>query len=243
MLSLVVPIKDEKENLVPLVHEIRAALEGIGRPYEILLVDDGSTDGSRELIRAIAAEDSFVRGIFLERHYGQTAAFLAGFDRARGEILVTLDADLQNDPGDIPALVDALKTADMAIGYRVKRRDGIVKRISSRVANAVRSRVLKDSVRDIGCSLKVYRREVASAFPPYAGMHRFLPVLAKMNGFRVVELPVNHRPRKAGRSKYGTLDRLVAGTYDMLALRWMRKRLLRYNVVEEVPQGEGSAHH
>lgn len=232
-LSVVVPVKDEADNLEDLVREIHAALDAIGRPYEVLLVDDGSRDGSRERIRQLAFADARVRGLLLDGHHGQTAAFLAGFARVRGDVAITMDADLQNDPRDVARLLDALASADLAIGVRVGRKDDLLRRISSRVANAARRAVTGDGVRDTGCSLKAFRREVLGDFPPLQGMHRFFPALARMHGRVVVEVEVSHRPRRAGRSKYGILDRLGRGVVDLAGVWWLRRRLLAYRVVEE----------
>jgi glycosyltransferase involved in cell wall biosynthesis len=238
-LSLVVPVKDERENLRPLAVEVRAAMEELAVTWELLLVDDGSTDGSWEVIREIATGDPCVRGIRLDANHGQTAAFLAGFARAQGDLVVTMDADLQNDPRDIGGLLAAIaEGSDMAVGVRRRRRDSVVRRASSRVASAVRSAVLGDGFADVGCSLKAYRRAVLAGVPPLAGMHRFLPVLARWQGFRVAEVAVGHRPRRAGRSKYGIGNRLLVTFLDLLAVRWMRSRQLRHRVVEECRTAE-----
>lgn len=238
-LSLVVPVKDERENLRALAAEVRAAMDELAVTWEVLFVDDGSTDGSWDVVRELADGDVRVRGLRLDGNHGQTAAFLAGFARAQGDLVVTMDADLQNDPRDVGALLAAIAEGhDMAIGVRRRRRDSLLRRASSRVAYAVRSAVLGDSFADVGCSLKVYRRAVLAVVPPIAGMHRFLPVLARWHGFRVAEVPVGHRPRRAGRSKYGVANRILVTSLDLLAMRWMRSRQLHHRVVEECRAAE-----
>ncbi|HEX9427224.1 MAG TPA: glycosyltransferase family 2 protein [Candidatus Polarisedimenticolia bacterium] len=232
-LSLVIPVYNERDNLAPLVAEVGAALRGLGRPYEILFVDDGSTDGSDRALRDLSAAHPEVRVVTFAHNAGQTAAMDAGFRRARGGVVVTLDADLQNDPADIPALVSALEGWDAVVGVRTERRDSLVRRVSSRVANYVRNRLSDERVADTGCSLKVYRRTALSRLVLYNGMHRFLPTLLKMEGFRVREKPVGHRPRRHGDSKYGIGNRLLPSFQDLLAVRWMKRRRLRYEVKDE----------
>ena len=227
-LSLVVPVKDEEDNLAPLYEEIAATLDRWR--WELILVDDGSNDGSWEIVKRLAATDPRVRGLRLDANHGQTAAFLAGFEAAQASVIVTLDADLQNHPGDIPTLVSALADADMAIGCRVGRADSLVRRVSSRLANRVRARTLGDGISDIGCSLKAFGPEAVAAVPPFEGMHRFFPVLARMQGLKVVEIPVSHRPRAGGRSKYGIRNRALRTLVDLFAVRWMLKRRLAFRV-------------
>jgi glycosyltransferase involved in cell wall biosynthesis len=234
-LSIVVPVHDERENLEPLVDELNQALDPSRRPVEIVLVDDASRDGSAELIARLVGEHPHVRGLHLRERRGQTAAFDAGFKAARGRSVVTMDGDLQNDPRDIPRLVAALAEHDVAVGYRTRREDPWPRRWASRVANAVRNRLTGDDIIDTGCSLKAFRGECLRGLKLYRGMHRFLPTLLRMEGRRVVQLPVGHRPRRAGRSKYGILDRLSTGLADLLAVRWMRKRRLDYEVERREP--------
>lgn len=231
-LSLVVPVYNEKENLVPLLDEIRTSLARMGRPYEVLLVDDGSTDGSGELIDRLAAERGEVRPVHFEANAGQSAGFDAGFRLARGAIVVTLDADLQNDPADIPAMVTLLEgsRAGAVIGVRVGRRDSLVRKVSSKVGNFVRNTLTQDQVTDTGCSLKVFRRDAVQRLKMFRGMHRFLPTLLRIEGYEVLEMPVGHRERKYGTSKYGIANRALSGLMDVLAVRWMRKRALHYAV-------------
>ena len=235
-LTVVAPVYNERDNLEPLVHEIRDVLEPYALRFEILLVDDGSTDGSTERIAALArGSEGCVHGLHLAAHRGQTAAFDAGFRAARGRFVVTLDADLQNDPADIPTLLDALDDHDAAVGYRRRRNDNWLRRVSSSVASAVRNRLSGDDIIDTGCSLKAFRRESLRDLKLYDGMHRFLPTLLRIEGCSVVQLPVNHRKRRAGRSKYGVWNRVFQAFTDLLAVRWMKRRSLDYEVVKHDP--------
>lgn len=235
-LSAVVPVYDERENLCALVPELEKHLSATGRSFEIVLVDDGSTDGSGELLDRMAAERPALRVLHFARNAGQTAAFDAGFRAARGRIVITLDADLQNDPGDIPRLLSALESGGhgAAVGYREQRADPFLRRISSRIANAVRNRLSDEDIIDTGCSLKAFRKEALSAVKLFTGMHRFLPTLLRMEGFTVVQVPVGHRPRRAGASKYGVLNRVFRAFTDLLVVRWMKRRRLSYEVVRHV---------
>ena len=234
-LSVVAPVFNEAANLRPLVEEIVEVLGPAGIPFEILLVDDGSTDGSAAEIAALARERACVRGVRFRANRGQTAAFDAGFKQARGRTIVTIDADLQNDPRDIPALIGALATHDAAVGFRARRRDDPLRRISSRIANGVRNRLSGDDIIDTGCSLKAFRAETLRRVKLFDGMHRFLPTLVKMEGGTVVQIPVNHRPRRAGESKYGVWNRVFRSFADLLAVRWMKRRILRYEVERHDP--------
>lgn len=229
-LSAVVPAYNEVDCVPLLVDELRAALEATARSWEMVLVNDGSTDGTAEAMARAAAADARLRVFHLEKNAGQSAALAAGLERARGEIIVTLDADLQNDPADIPALLRALEGADVVSGVRATRRDSWVRRVSSRVANATRRAALGDSITDIGCSLKAYRREVLVGLPLFVGAHRFLPALCAFRGARVVELQVRHRPRTRGVSKYGMGNRLWRGIHDLIGVSWLKHRLVRYRV-------------
>lgn len=231
-LSIVVPVFEEKDNLGPLVDEIAKTLAPSGLTLEIILVDDGSKDGSAERIAALALSNPVVRGLHFRENRGQSAAFDAGFKAARGHFVVTMDADLQNDPRDIPALLDALEDHDAAVGFRTVRHDSWLRRVSAVIANAVRNRLSGDDIIDTGCSLKAFRAESLRSLKLYTGMHRFLPTLLRMEGFRVAQLPVGHRRRKAGRSKYGVWNRVFRSFVDLLAVRWMKKRRLGYEVVK-----------
>jgi glycosyltransferase involved in cell wall biosynthesis len=232
-LSIVIPVYNERDNLEPLLREVAAILSGLEVSHEILVIDDGSTDGSDEALRRLRAVHPALRVVRFARNAGQTAAMDAGFRRARGDVIVTLDADLQNDPADIPRLLRELPGWDAIVGVRQVRRDSLVRRVSSRVANYVRNRLSDETISDTGCSLKAYRREALARLVLYNGMHRFLPTLLKMEGFRVRELPVGHRPRAHGRSKYGISNRLVPSFLDLLAVRWMKRRRLRYEVKDD----------
>ncbi|HXU32876.1 MAG TPA: glycosyltransferase family 2 protein [Thermoanaerobaculia bacterium] len=233
-LSLVVPVYNEEENLAPLVREIAAVLEPAGQTYELLLVDDGSTDGGPAAMAALGEADPRIRVIRLKKNSGQSAALDAGFRFARGRIVVTLDADLQNDPADIPRMLAELSRADVVCGIRANRRDTWVRRVSSKVANGVRNRLTHEHVTDVGCTLRVCRRELLHDLPMFTGLHRFLPTLLKMQGGRVVEIPVNHRPRLHGVAKYGIGNRLWRALADLFAVRWMQKRWIDRRLAEEV---------
>jgi glycosyltransferase involved in cell wall biosynthesis len=223
--SVVVPVFNEEENIPTLQAELHNALSGID--HEIIFVDDGSSDQTAARIRILPE----VRILRFEKNTGQSAAMYAGLHAARGSTVVLLDGDLQNDPADIPRLLAEIERgADLVCGYRAQRKDTVVKRITSRVANFVRSRFTKDGVRDTGCSLKAMRRECVEALVPFRGMHRFIPALVKGAGYRLVELPVNHRARQFGISKYGLGNRAVRATVDMFGVRWLLSRQFRYKV-------------
>lgn len=223
--SVVVPLFNEEENVPLLQAELTSALSGLD--YEIIFVDDGSTDGTVQRI----APDPRVRLVQFERNAGQSAAMYAGLNSARGAVALLIDGDLQNDPADIPKLLAEIERgADLVCGYRAQRKDTMVKRITSRVANFVRSRFTKDGVRDTGCTLKAMKRECVTALLPFKGMHRFIPALVKGAGYRLVEIPVNHRPRKFGQSKYGLGNRALRATTDMFGVRWLLSRRLNYKV-------------
>ena len=224
-LSVVVPVFNEKENLSILQSELRAALAGLD--YEIVFVDDGSVDRSVEKIEKAPQ----VRVLRFEKNTGQSAALYAGVNAARGQTIVMIDADLQNDPADIPRLLAEIsRGADLVCGYRAERKDTISKRLTSRIANFVRSRFTKDGVRDTGCTLKAMRRECVRALVPFKGMHRFIPALIKGAGYRLVEIPVNHRPRRFGQTKYSFGSRALRATIDMFGVRWLLSRGLNYKV-------------
>jgi glycosyltransferase involved in cell wall biosynthesis len=222
-LSVVVPLYNEAENLSDLHREMTAALEATGRTYEILLVDDGSTDGSSARILDLESADPHVRAVLLRRNFGQTAAFSAGFDRAAGEVVVTSDGDLQNDPADIPALLDRLEAEDldMVCGWRRRRRDPFTKRLPSLLANRLISRATGVRLHDYGCSLKAMRADVAKGLRLYGEMHRFIPAVASWSGVSLAEVPVNHRPRTRGRSKYG-LGRTARVLLDLLTVKFLQ---------------------
>lgn len=233
--SVVIPVYNEEDNLPVLLREIRETLDPLGLSYEVVFVDDGSRDRSLEVLKGLLGENPMVRVLVFEKNAGQTAAMDAGLRAARGEILVTLDADLQNDPHDIPLLLAEIGRFDVVVGYRAIRQDSLVKRLTSKVGNGVRNWLTKEQIRDTGCSLKAFRREAVTRLKLYKGMHRFLPTLCKMEGFSVTEVKVHHRPRVHGKTKYGVFDRLRATVPDVLAVRWMQSRVLGYRVKEELP--------
>lgn len=232
--SVVIPIKDERDNLAPLTERVLKVLDARAEsrtaPYELLYIDDGSTDGSSELLDELAKTYPAVRVLHFDRNYGQSSAFDAGFKHSTGALVITLDGDLQNDPADIDRLLPFIRTHDLVCGWRTTRHDNLVRKLSSRVANAVRSAVTGDRVHDTGCSLKIFRRAVVDKLHLFDGMHRFFPALALMHGFTVAEVPVRHYPRAHGVSKYGVGNRLFKSLYDLLAVRWMQSRVLRYTL-------------
>jgi len=231
-LSVVIPVYEEEDSLAPLHGELDAALRGVAGGVEILYVDDGSRDASLARLREIAARDPRVRVVALDGNHGQSAAFEAGFRHARGEVVATLDADGQNDPADLPLLLAHLDEADVVNGVRAGRHDSIARKLSSRIANGFRNRMTHESVSDVGCSLRVMRRAYLDRVKLWRGMHRFLPTLLRLEGARIVEVPVSHRPRRHGTSKYGIRNRLFAGFVDVFAVRWMQKRALGYRARE-----------
>ena len=232
-LSVVLPVYNEVDSLVVLWGELAHVLDAIDLSVEVIFVDDGSTDGSAALLDRIRAGDPRVRLVRLAGNRGLSAAFAAGLDRTRGRMIVTMDSDLQSDPSDIPALLASLAGADAACGWRRVRRDPWLKRVSSRIANGVRSRVLDDHIKDGACSLRAMRRECLEALQPFHGFHRFVPTLLRHAGYRVVEVPVNHRPRRFGASHYGVRDRVCVAFVDMLGVRWLRSRRLHYEAMED----------
>jgi glycosyltransferase involved in cell wall biosynthesis len=230
-LSLVIPVYDEQDNLEPLYREITLALEPLDRDYEIVLVDDGSQDDSLAVMHALAKSDSRVQIVAFEKNSGQSAAFAAGFQAARYPVIITMDADLQNDPADIPELLRLYDQGhDMVVGWRVKRKDILIKRVASRVANVVRNFLTGKTVRDSGCSLKVMRASMAKKLPVFNGVHRFLPTLMLLQDASLAEMKVNHRARRHGSSKYGTLGRALHGLYDLMGVRWLRSRHVDYTI-------------
>jgi glycosyltransferase involved in cell wall biosynthesis len=221
-LSVVVPIYNEEESIPYLYERLTAALTPLGRPYEIIAVDDGSRDGSFGLLRDLAGADERLRVVRFRRNFGQTAAFAAGFDRARGEWIVTIDADLQNDPNDIPAMLDRAESGfDVVSGWRARRQDPFInRRLPSIIANRLISWATGVRLHDYGCSLKVYRAEVVKNISLYGELHRFIPAIASWQGVAVTELPVNHAPRKYGTSKYG-IGRTTRVLLDLITVRFL----------------------
>lgn len=231
-MSVVLPVYNEEKNLPILIPQVLEALKPLDKKFEIILVDDGSTDKSFEIIKELAGRYMEVRYLRFKNNAGQTAAFDAGFKNALGEIVVTLDSDLQNDPKDIPKLLSCIPQYDVVCGWRAERQDPVTKKISSRIANNFRNLLTNENIHDTGCSLKVYKRELLEDVKLFRGMHRFLPTLLKMEGASVIEVKVSHNPRKFGKSKYNIKNRLFSGLYDLLAVRWMQKRKLGYEISE-----------
>jgi glycosyltransferase involved in cell wall biosynthesis len=229
---VVIPVHDEEEAIGPVLDELFPVLEGLGGGHEVIVVDDGSTDGTLALLRARRETDPALRVLSLRPRSGQSAAFEAGFRHARGSILVTLDGDGQNVPADIPRVVEALAGNDAVFGVRAERSDPPVRKLAQRVANLVRNRVLGSSYRDVGCSLKAFRRDIIAGATLYNGLHRFFPYLVEMRGGRGVEIEVSHRPRVRGRSKYSALGRWRETSADLWMVRRMMRRSLRYEAIE-----------
>jgi dolichol-phosphate mannosyltransferase len=228
-LSVVVPVFNEAGNVQTLAERLKSVLSGPLSHAEIIFVDDGSTDATLSQLRQAQESEPRIRILHFQRNLGQTAALAAGFHHARGEAVVTLDGDLQNDPADIPALIEHLSRWDVVCGIRVRRQDNWLKRITSRIANGVRNWATEDDIIDTGCTLKAYRRACLEHLELYKGMHRFLPTLLRMRGFRVLQAPVSHHPRFSGKTKYGTWGRLVKGLSDLYAVRWMKKNRIDYS--------------
>jgi glycosyltransferase involved in cell wall biosynthesis len=235
-LSIVVPVYNEEESLPRLWPEIREALEPTGLRFEVIFVDDGSRDRSAEIVRELRERDGRVRLVRLKTNAGETAATDAGLKAVRGRRVVVMDADLQNDPHDIPAMLQHLDHWDAVTGWRVNRAagDSWVRRVSSRIANRIRNRLSQESVQDSGCTFRAFRRECLRDLVLYRGFHRFIPTLLRMRGFRVLEMPVNHRPRRFGRSNYGIGNRAGRAFVDLLVVRWMKDRVLRHEIVEDL---------
>ncbi len=230
---MVIPVYNEAESLPILWEELERVLGTGGWPAEVIFVDDGSTDGSAEVIRGFARGDRRLRLLSLAANTGLSAALAAGFTHARGRIVVTLDSDLQNDPGDIPRLLAHLGDWDAVSGWRAGRRDPWLRRVSSRIANGVRNRVTRETIKDSACTLRAVHRRCIPDLPLFQGFHRFVPTLLRMAGHRVLEVPVNHRPRRFGVSKYGIRNRAWRAFQDLLAVRWMQSRRLRYEIIED----------
>ncbi len=233
LLSVVVPVFNEVDSLRPLVEQVKESLDGgLECPWELLLVDDASGDGSGDLMDALAEEFSEVRVLHLAGKFGQSAALEAGFQFSRGELIALLDADLQTHPGDLPMMIEILDTeeVDAVIGIRTERRDSAWKKFSSRFANGVRNWLTDEDITDTACPIKFFRREAILAISLFDGAHRFLPTLLKMKGCEVHQVPVRHTRRRWGSSKYGTWDRAFRGLYDALGVRWAQKRYLKWSL-------------
>ena len=231
-MSVVVPVYNEQANLSMLIPKLVEVFDRLGSLYEMIFVDDGSSDGSRKLLKEMASQVPSLRVVGLKQNRGLSTALLAGMREARGRIIVTLDSDLQNDPEDIPRLLDYLDRYDMATGWRQKREDPWLKRIASRIGNSVRNRLSGERINDSACTLRVFKRECLQDIPIFNGMHRFMSTLVKMRGYRIVEVPVTHHPRKYGESKYNIRNRIWRSFVDLLAVRWMKGRRIQYDIEE-----------
>ncbi len=241
--SMVVPVKNEEESLLPLAREIEAAFSGKSYQWECIWIDDGSEDGTFERIASLCRSDPRHRYLSFARNSGKSAAYWAGFLAARGEIVCTLDGDGQNDPADLPAFLELLKSsgADLVAGYRGTRRDNWLRKVSSRIGNGFRNLLTGKTVRDTGCGTRVMRKSALLTLPVFSGMHRFLPTLFVIMGYHVVEAAANHRPRLTGIAKYGVWNRLVSGFVDCLGVWWLRRRALRYTIAKSSdPDGNGT---
>ncbi len=233
-LSIIVPVKDEEDNVLPMLEEIQAASEGWAWSWELIYVDDGSDDETWSRIEEARSRDKRVRGLRFKENCGQTSAVTAGIRDACGRICVTLDGDCQNDPADIGKLVRAMENADMVTGWRRSRRDTTWRRFQSWIANTVRNAMTGESVHDIGCGIRAFDREKMLDIPLFEGMHRFMPTLFRYRNFRVIEVEVNHRSRERGTTKYGMWNRVFRAIRDMFAVRWMRWRMIRYQIQERI---------
>ena len=233
-IAVIIPFFNEDGNVLPLAEEIRAIMRTVQRSYELILVDDGSSDATWERIREAREQNPRVRGLRHQRNGGQSAALWTGIRVARASILVTMDGDRQNDPADLPKLLAELETCDFVCGVRAKRHDNWLRRVSTKVARAARRRALGVDFRDTGCAFRAFKRGALEGVFPFNGVHRFLPVLVHANGSQVREVPIGHRPRVAGISKYGLWNRLWRGIYDLMAIAWYQKRRLRTIPVSEL---------
>lgn len=233
-ISVVIPVYNEEDSIKILISELDEVIRKLTDVYEIILIDDGSTDKSCHIIRKLLNDFKKLRLIKFKKNCGQSAAFAAGFSAARYEYIVTLDADLQNDPADIPVMFAKINEGyDAVIGWRKKRSDTLLKKISSKIGNSIRNIITGDDIKDTGCSLKVYKKIFLDKIKMYNGMHRFLPTLLKIEGAKITVIPVNHRTRKFGVSKYGVLNRLLNPLFDCFAVRWMKKRHIAYTIEED----------
>lgn len=236
-LSVVIPIYNEEECIPSLVQELQAVLAEYPHPWEVILVDDASSDNTPRLIRETCENDPHFRSIRFKTNCRQSAAMAAGFRAARGAITVTLDADLQNDPKDIPLLLEHMSEFDCVCGWRKNRQDTGWRKFQSRIANRIRNWLSGETITDTGCSLKAYRTDLLQRIYLFRGAHRFLPTLLKMEGATVMEIPVNHRPRAAGVPKWNMWNRVFRSTADLFGIRWMKSRILGYEIEQELGTG------
>ncbi len=232
--SILVPIKDEEENIDFLYNEINSAMKDIEYNWECIWIDDGSTDRSLNILKKLCTRDKRHFYISFEENVGQSGALFAGFKFARGKIFLTMDGDGQNDPKDFSRLLKVMqdKRVDFVAGYRKKRQDNFIKRVSSKIGNFFREMITGRTIRDAGCGIKVFKRECTSFLPPFKGMHRFLGTIIPQQGFKWAEIEVNHRPRKRGMSKYNISNRLWVGILDLFGVWWFKKRMFKYRIRE-----------
>ncbi|HHT9139361.1 MAG TPA: glycosyltransferase family 2 protein [Candidatus Tripitaka californicus] len=235
-LSVVFPVHNEADSLGELLSRLLPVLKGLNRPYEVIFVDDASTDRSWGVMKELRANNPHVRVIRFKKNCGESAALEAGFKAARGDMIVAMDADLQSDPKDIPGLLEKLKEYDVAWGLRAERKDEWLRRLVSWGGNTLRQVIMGDNARDAGSPLRVMRREVVQKVKLFKGLHRFYPTLCRMEGFKVIEIPISHFPRKFGESKYNIRNRLFKFLVDLLAVKWMQNRRIDYEVVEELDE-------
>jgi glycosyltransferase involved in cell wall biosynthesis len=236
-ISVVVPCHNEAGNLRPLCEAIRSSLEPANRSFEIVLIDDGSSDDSWKLMQGLGRSDKRLRAFRLQNQSGQSAALWAGIRQARGQTIITLDADLQNPPSEIPRFLNAIRNADCVCGSRVAARtkgDSWLRIKSSRIANWVRNKLSGETISDAGCCFRAFRRECIADVKFFKGAHRFLPTLIRMEGFSVIEIPISHAPRHAGKGHYGVWNRLFRTFADLLAVRWMKSRAIRYKIADKI---------
>jgi dolichol-phosphate mannosyltransferase len=236
-LSVVIPCHNEAENLRPLLAALHTAIDPLGLDYEVVITDDCSTDNSWRILQELGANDPRLRAQRFKFNCGESAASWAGMQIAHGRYIATLDADLQNDPKDLPAMLKALREFDCVCGTRVESRgegDSWIRIASSRIANWVRNKLSGENIADAGCTYRVFKRECIARIKFFNGAHRFLPTLIKLEGYTVTEVPVSNNPRRAGQSHYGVWNRLFKSSRDLLAVRWMKSRKLRYEIAESL---------
>jgi dolichol-phosphate mannosyltransferase len=232
--SVIIPLKNEADNIVELIQELEPVMNALKQQWELICIDDGSTDDTKAILQHLFDQKPYLRILFFKKNYGQSSAFEAGFKAARGEFVITLDGDRQNDPADIPHLIIEVQNYDLVCGIRIRRKDSLTKRWIAKTANFVRNRVCGDGIEDTGCSLKIYRKVCLDRIKMFHGMHRFLPTLFMIEGFRIKQIPVNHRERTKGKSNYHFFNRSFNTLADLWVVRWMIKRHLRYQIDQEL---------
>ena len=234
-ISIVIPVKDEAGNILPLAEELTGVFEKEEWPWECIWIDDGSEDESLNELKIVVRKNPQHSYISFGKNAGKSAALIAGFNTARGNIIATIDGDGQNDPSNLPGLIKLLKSEDldMVNGYRASRKDTSIRKVASRIANFFRNTMTGKTVRDVGCATRVFKKECIEFLPRFRGMHRFLPTFAAMYGFKLSEVPVIHRPRSRGKSKYTINNRLWVGLFDTFGVLWLRKRNFSYKIKEK----------